>query len=318
MKLLVTGSSGYLGQHFVKALVQKYSLNSDDVNIYITYGSSEGFEGAVKSSVEEGNIHIHKLEFTNEDEVDSYLKANGPFQICFHLAAISSPKSCEQNKEKCIKVNVPTYFFEALKDTCIVALSTDQVYCGEKAPYLESDEAGPKNAYAQSKRDMESLLLNQNNDKRSKPAVCLRSSIICGPLAPYGDAHSTFLHFCQSRKGVETTFFTDEIRSIISVQDVVNILLFFCDQVKSGNHFPSGIYNMGGKDFCSRMDMATAVADYCAFSNDVFIPAEKAKLELGPNDVPSPLDISMNSSKLEKLVGWNFGGLDDIVKQALE
>ena len=323
MKILITGASGYLGQHFLKAAIEKYeNLNSNEIEIFATFGSLEGFADAVVSSFESGEsssitVKIDKLDLTNESEVKSYIASNGPFQICFHLAAMASPKLCQQNEEKCRDLNIPKHFFESLRGTCVVALSTDQVYCGDKSPYVESDEVGPKNAYAQSKRDMEHELFNDT--KRSKPVVCLRSSIILGPLVPYDDnAHSTFLHFCKSRQGVETTFFTDEIRSVIAVKDVVNILLHFSGEIESGNEFISGVYNMGGQDSCSRMDMAVAVADHCIFPHEkFFIPAQKAKIERGVNDVPSPLDISMNSSKLESLVGWKFSGLKEIVKAAL-
>ena len=323
MKVLITGASGYLGQHFLKAVIQKYQkLDSDEIEIFAIYGSLKGFADAVVSSFENGesstiSVKIDKLNLTNESEVKSYITSSGPFEICFHLAAMASPKLCQQNEEKCRDLNIPKHFFESLRDTCVVALSTDQVYCGDKSPYMESDEVGPKNVYAQSKRDMEYELLNDT--KRSKPVVCLRSSIILGPLVPYDEnAHSTFLHFCQSRKGVETTFFTDEVRSVIAVKDVVNILLHFSDQIESGNEFTSGVYNMGGEDNCSRMDMAVAVADQCSFTHEkIFIPAQKAKIEQRVNDVPSPLDISMNSSKLESLVGWKFSGLKAIVKAAL-
>lgn len=318
MKILVTGTSGYLGQHFLQALVEKYHLKSD-ISIFVTYGSSAGFADSVLTSVKDismsMSLNIDQLDLTNERYLQTYMQTNGPFDLVFHLAAMASPKVCQQNEKKCKSLNVPVHFFEALQDTSVVSLSTDQVYCGQKSPYLESDSPGPKNIYAQSKLEMESTLLNDT--KRSKPVVCLRSSIILGPLAPYGDAHSTFLHFCQSRKGEETTFFTDEIRSVVSVKDVVNILLFFCDVIESRNEFSSGVYNMGGQDSSSRLDMANAVAKHCSFSNESFIPALKAKLEQQPNDVPSPLDITMNSTKLESLVGWKFSGLDEIVKQAL-
>jgi dTDP-4-dehydrorhamnose reductase len=322
MKILLTGASGYLGQHFLNALIKRTTTNSNSYEIFATYGSMEGFKESVMTStdvVENKDsipiINVDKVDFTDKDAIHDYIESKGPFDVCFHIAAMSSPKQCQLHVEKAKVVNVPKHFFDELKDTPVVALSTDQVYCGTKAPYVEnSAEPGPVNAYAQSKLDMESLLLE--NKDRVKPAVCLRSSIILGPLAPFGGAHSTFLHFCQSRKGTETTFFTDEIRSVIAVKDVVNILLHFCNCIEEGTEFETGVYNMGGPERASRMDMAIAVAKECAFSHDVFIPAEKAKQERGANDVPSPLDISMNSSKLEALVGCQFSRLENTVQQA--
>ena len=311
MKILLTGASGYLGQHCLSALIGKASEGATECQIFATFGSMEGFEDKVMSFRGGKNVNVDQLDFTNKNDISTYFAAHGPFDLCLHLAALSSPKLCQRDSDKARAINVPHHLFDALKNTPIVALSTDQVYCGTKAPYLETSEAGPVNVYAQSKLDMENLLMN--DEDRAKPTVCLRSSIILGPEAPFGGAHKTFLHFCQSRKGIETTFYTDEIRSVIAVKDVVNILLHFYDRVKSGKDFESNIYNMGGSDMASRMDMAIAAAKECGFSHDVFIAAEKAKQQAG--DVPSPLDISMNSSLLEDYVGWKFSGLDTIVKE---
>lgn len=330
MKILVTGSSGYLGQHFLEALIKRaksdYQSHGNNVIIYAIYGSMEGFKDNVISSIDDNinNVYLDKVDLKDKNSIQCYIQSNGPFDICFHLAAISSPKLCQQNSKLAKEINVPVHLFNELKHTTIIALSTDQVYCGTKAPYSETSKPGPINVYAESKVEMENLLMG--DDDRTKPVVCLRSSIILGPMAPFGGAHSTFLHFCHSRKGMETTFFTDEIRSVIAVRDVVQILIHFSDKLiksqslgdasSSGDTFTSGIYNMGGSDRVSRMDMAVAVAKECGFVHEsTFLPAEKSKLELGDHDVPSPLDISMDSSKLEQIVGWKFSGLGATVKQ---
>jgi len=183
------------------------------------------------------------------------------------------------------------------------------------APYTDEAKPGPVNTYAQSKLDMESLLLADAT--RTQPVVCLRSSIILGPLGPFGNTHSTFLHFCQSRQGQETTFWTDEVRSVINVNDVINVLLHFYTSMQSGSidDIKSSVYNMGGPERVSRMTMAVAVAKECGFSHEVFIPDEKANQPTGgDNPVRSPLDISMLSCRLEDLVGLKFHGLEATVK----
>jgi nucleoside-diphosphate-sugar epimerase len=371
VKILITGSSGYLGQHLLHALIRKKVLSSEsddnnNIEIYATYGSMQGFHDQVMSSLNDSslsshddaiyndnnnnndnnndndidnrathNVHVDKLDLTNSKDVQAYVLSNGPFNLCYHLAAISSPRVCQGNEEKTQCTNIPKHLFSQLRSmkTPIIALSTDQVYCGaQQASYVEEGKAKklppPVNIYAQSKLDMESVLYNYHSDQvqqhsesesQSSPVVCLRSSIILGPLAPFGGAHSTFLHFCQSRHGQQTTFYTDEIRSVVAVRDVVQVLLYFFTMVQTKQSFASGVYNMGGSDHdISRMDMARAVAKECSFSDDVFIAAEKSKIVPGPNDVPSPLNISMNSTKLEELVGFQFSGLETIVRETFE
>lgn len=326
MKVLLTGASGFLGQHFLHSLIQKIEDN-DDVSICAIYGSMEGFEEEVISRKDTprtdclSSVLIQKLDLTSAADIDEFFDSQtSPFDICFHLAALSSPKVCNDEPQKAKSINVPSHFLEKLKDTPMIALSTDQVYDGKTADlYEESDPIGPLNVYSQTKLDLESLLLSDEM-KRSKPTICLRSSIILGPLAPYGKAHSTFLHFCQSREGQETTFFTDEIRSVIDVNDVVHVLLHFYKSLQDGvlDEMSSGVYNMGGSEPVSRIDIAFAVAEQFNFKDydNYFIPVEKAKLTPKIGEVVSPLDISMTSSKLEEMVGFKIQGLARIVERA--
>ena len=323
MKILLNGCSGYLGQHFLYSLLQ----NVKDDDIYALFSSNNDFQSSVTShpvfnheNKKRVNLIFAKVDLTNELDIDTFFREHSdpPFDICFHIAALSSPKDCHENETKARLVNVPIYFFEKLRHVPIVGLSTDQVYCGAKAPYDDSSIPSPVNIYGQTKLEMEHAILH--DDLRTKPAICLRSSIILGPHAPFGNAHSTFLHFCKSRKDQETTFFTDEIRSVISVQDVVKVLFYFYTSVENGTFhvMKSRVYNMGGKDMVSRMDIANAVAKACDFSTDSFIPALKA--EHGSNDfnaLRSPLDISMISSQLEELVQTQFHSLVDIVRLSL-
>jgi len=316
MKVLITGTSGYLGQHFLHCLMQR----SEQIAVYATYRSLEGFDTSVLShplldprhNKKSDDVLLHKLDLIDENDVDNFFKDHGPFDICFHLAAISSPQLCQQNAEKAYAANAPRHFFRHLRDTVVIALSTDQVYCGTKAPYTEESPTGPVNIYAQSKCKMENLILC--DESRSKPAVCLRSSIILGPDGPFGKSHGTFLHFCKSRVGMETTFYTDECRSVINVYDVCHTLMHFLNTIQRKGEINGGIYNMGGPERISRMAMASAVAKHCGFSDSCFIPAEKSKQFSIQNGVPSPLDISMSSQKLEELVERKFKILSETVE----
>jgi len=154
--------------------------------------------------------------------------------------------------------------------------------------------------------------------------VSLRSSILLGPRAPIlGElAHDTFLHFCDSRQDQETTFYTDECRSVIAVDNVVDVILWFVVQILWNNdqQLLAGIYNMGGPDRVSRYDMARTVFEHFGYDLNKLIKKRKASLPLTEQQqqqqVQSPLDIAMDSTKLYKMVGdaVQFKGIEEIVR----
>lgn len=316
-RLVITGASGYLGQHLLSRFLTTLPSHYE---VFALFGDSsyDEFVEAVRKIDTAVTVHVESLDLTDAAAVQAWVSSHSnsasPLDLCLHLAALSSPKACEDHPVKADAINNPVAFLEALAVAHVptVALSTDQVYDGTAAPYVETDHSHPVNVYGQTKVAME-VFLEKFFSEHSTPHIALRSSIMLGPLAPIlpAQAHSTFLHFCESRarEAQQTQFYVDEMRNVVSVQDVVNVLLYF------GQHGISapGVYNMGGKDRVSRLDMARAVCSHFGYdSSTVLVPTIKANLP--PSGVASPLDISMDSSKLAKLTGIQSMGLEEIVK----
>jgi dTDP-4-dehydrorhamnose reductase len=316
VRILLTGSSGFLGQHLLKALL---TLPDDSFTVQALYRSVEGFEGAVENFSNEFSVPVHteRLDHTHQEKVDEWIgrQQHSTIDICIHTAALSSPRDCEEKPQEAERINNPTYFFDALHKhnpkMRMIALSTDQVYAGDQPPYTETDEARPCNVYGETKLALEESLTS----RFSSAMILLRSSIILGPKAPIlpGCAHTTFLHFIASREGVDTTFFTDERRSVVAVDDVVASVLWFVMATDTEETVVvPGIYNMGGPDSWSRMELAQAVFGHLHYDPKHLIAAKKADQQLGP--VQSPLDISMSSSKLLESTGLTFRRLPEVLK----
>ncbi len=239
---------------------------------------------------------------------------------CIHTAALSSPSICEQQPEYAMSINVPTYFLQQLfqnnPNITIIALSTDQVYDGNiscddsEHYYNESSKCEPCNIYGTTKVALESYLINQQLLYPKASVLLLRSSIMLGPKVPFlpNKAHTTFLHFCYSRIHERTTYYTNEVRSVIAVSDVVRIIVNIMnhcgtaetttamDRIEEGN---CDVYCMGGPTPVNRYEMAKAVLSFFHVtdtSNDIAVPVLK---EQAPDTtVESPLNISMDSAKL--------------------
>ena len=209
-----------------------------------------------------------------------------------------------------------------MKGVPIVALSTDQVYdgtgvvvspeLGVDGYYVEDGSKGvnfdtnpPANVYGKTKLKMERYLQEHHADL----FIALRSSIIIGPKAPIDGSHvhDTFLHFVQSRKEQETTYFDNEYRTVLSVSHVIATLNWMiqnfslradadADGSSSLKQY-AGIYNLGGKCRANRVDLARAVFDHFGFDKKYVV----ATKQTSPT---SPLDISMDSRKLHQLTGF--------------
>mmetsp|Transcript_59089 Transcript_59089/g.175676 ORF Transcript_59089/g.175676 Transcript_59089/m.175676 type:complete len:321 (-) Transcript_59089:321-1283(-) len=316
MRVLITGSSGYLGQTLLRSLCRKAS-GDGKFDIVATYGNLETFESDFASSHltdENSGVKVRLVsgvDLSDRSEARSLVSEHGPFDAIINLAAVSSPASCQKSPEYAKALNIPMAFLEAVSDIPImIQLSTDQVYDGRSAPYREEDTTEPVNVYGETKLGFERDILSKRTGN-----VVLRSSLILGPETPFRCRKQTFLQFVRERleRNVETNFYTDEYRSAVYVGDVVRVIQYFLNNgIGEGE---SGVYNMGGSTRVSRMDIAQAVARHCNL--DVSCAKGIARASLQPGNVPSPLDITMDMSKLERVTGIKMKGLDEFAKDCL-
>merc|ERR1712031_102144 len=100
-----------------------------------------------------------------------------------------------------------------------IFLSTDQVLDGKGHCVDEAVDAQPINVYGRTKLDMENAVKDAFAN-----FVILRLSFVYGPGVQ--GAHTTFLQFAMEKlkAGAEFSVFTDQIRSCIFIDDVVDAL----------------------------------------------------------------------------------------------
>lgn len=91
-KVLVTGSSGFLGQHLCKKLVQ--------LDAVVTGIDSVATDSGNQSMRES----YSRCDIRDDDQVKKILEKG--FDLIFHLAAIASPRTCKINFDLAYDVNV--------------------------------------------------------------------------------------------------------------------------------------------------------------------------------------------------------------------
>jgi len=229
--------------------------------------------------------------------------------VLVHLAALSSPAACEKDAERATNINCPVHLIRSLQeDVSIILLSTDQVYDGEGAPYAEASSAAPVNVYGKSKLACEKLV----RTVAPSCSVCLRSSLIIGPKTPGRCSKQSFLQFCDERmaNGTTTDIFSDEVRSAVYVMDVVRMIDWF---VQGGARTHPGVYNMGGPERLTRLQIAQAVAAHRGYDAvRLLVPVARASLQ--NMSFPSPRDISMESRMLLALTLVQPTSLEEAVR----
>lgn len=242
-KLLITGISGFVGWHVAGFRQKMWRLTG----LYNTHAFSSD------------RIPTHRLDFLHADNLLETIQSIRPDGI-MHLAAISSPLQCAERIDASYRINVvvPTLLAEYCQEKNIpfVFASSDMVFDGTRPPYGPHDYTSPVNVYGKEKAEAEQRILQIYRD-----ATIARLPLLYG-FSPMGT------NFMQKwlntwTRGQLVTAFSDEIRSMVSVQDAVEGLFLLL------NKRLAHIWHLGGLQAVSRQEFAEALADTFSFSHEL-------------------------------------------------
>jgi len=266
-KLLLTGASGFLGRYILRYVQSNWKIIG-------TY-----YENRPKEQGE-----FHQINLTQKDRVEVLFETIKPDAV-IHTAALSKAALCEQNPEfsrqinveatrqiarLCAKVNIPFLF-----------TSTNLIFDGKNAPYLETDSPNPLSQYGLQKSEAEIFILNEY----LHTTVC-RMPLMYGNLP---DTNNFFLDWMyRLENGVLLKAFIDEYRTPVYAGDAVRGLFLLLEKEKTG------VWHLGGKASISRYDFAMQMVDIFGFSQANVHPLTQAELNL---TAPRPADVSMDSSR---------------------
>lgn len=212
-KILISGSSGFLGSRLAYYLKEKYEL-------------------LLPSHAE--------LNVSREEAVKAYMEENRP-DVVLHCAALSNTWYCEQHPEESHRVNVQGTIRIAkackLTGAKFVFMSSDHVYNG--TPLLgalkEEDVLQPVNVYGQHKLECEQRAGWNNPD-----SVGLRLTWMYDLPSSSMKLNANILVNIQKayNEGNPIKAATHEYRGVTYVWDVVR-------NIEKAISLPRGIYNFG-------------------------------------------------------------------------
>lgn len=263
-KILITGSTGFLGSRLALYYKDKYEL------LLPTHS---------------------ELNVSREEAVRAYIEEHRP-DIVLHCAALSNTWYCEQHPEESHRVNVQGTV--KLAKACkligakFIFMSSDQVYNGtpQLGPLKEEDVFQPVNVYGQHKLEAEQRAL------RNYPlAVGLRLTWMYDAPNSAMKLNSNILVNLQKayNEGSTLRAATHEYRGVTNVWEVVrNMELAFS--------LPGGIYNFGSGNTLNSYKLFLQVAEVMELNEPSkwILPDEERFCEQTRN-------LTMDCSRIEKL-----------------
>lgn len=228
-KILITGSTGFLGSRLAYYLKDKYEL------LLPSHG---------------------ELNVSREEAVRAYIEENRP-DVVLHCAALSNTGYCEQHREESHRVNVQgtVRIAKACKLTGakLVFMSSDQVYNGTHllGPLKEEDVLQPVNIYGQHKLECE-----QRAQWNMPESVGLRLTWMYDLPDSRLKLNSNLLANLQKayNEGNSIKAAINEYRGVTYVWEVVR-------NMEKAMSLPGGIYNFGSGNALNSYDLHLKAAE---------------------------------------------------------
>lgn len=228
-KLLITGSSGFLGSRLALYYKDKYEL------LLPTHS---------------------QLNVSREEAVMAYMEQFQP-DIVLHCAALSNTWYCEQHPDESHRVNVQgtVKIAKACKHigAKLVFMSSDQVYNGTpvSGPLKEQDVFQPVNVYGRHKLEAEQRALRNN-----PMSVALRLTWMYDVPSSPMKLNSNILVNIQKALDEGTTIkaATHKYRGVTNVWEVVR-------NMEQTLELPGGIYNYGSGNHIDSYTLFLKVAN---------------------------------------------------------
>ena len=313
MKLLVTGTAGFIGYHLAQRLIGRGDevVGLDNINDYydpaIKYARLAE-TGIAKEAIEYNktivsrkfdNYQFIRLNLEDKPNIDALFAEQRFDKVC-HLAAQAGVRYSLINPEAYIHSNIVGFIniLEACRHHTIKHLayaSSSSVYgLNESMPFSTRDNVDhPVSLYAASKKSNE-LMAHTYSHLFGLPTTGLRFFTVYGPWGRPDMALFLFTKAILENKPIDVFNYGHMQRDFTYIDDIVEGVVRVIDHPPSGNpewtgqapdpscsKAPYKVYNIGNSSSVQLMDFIEAVEQ--ALGKE----AQKNMLPIQPGDVPA-------------------------------
>ncbi len=248
MKILVTGSSGFIGYHLANKLIdhdhEVYGI--DNMNNYYDESLKKN---RLKILNQNDNFHFHEIDLFQNMEVKNFFRKIKP-DLVINLAAQAGVRYSKENPLSYINSNI--YGFTNLLESMIENDSKDLIYASSSSVYGSSKEIpfkediglkSPVSLYGSTKLYNEKLA-SYFSKKFGLKAIGLRFFTVFGP---FGRPDMAYYSFTQNiKKGNEITVFNEGkmSRDMTYISDIVSGIFSSIEYSQSMEE-KNEIFNLG-------------------------------------------------------------------------
>ena len=327
MKILVTGTSGFIGSYVVQRLLERGDevVGLDNINDYYDVNLKHG--RLEKAGIKKDQLAWYK--FVQSDKYPNYrfiqmnledkqalqmLFANEKFDRVCHLAAQAGVRYSIENPQAYIQSNIDGFLnvLEACRWNAIehlVYASSSSVYgLNGKVPFSEKDSiAHPASLYAATKKSNE-LMAHTYSHLYNLPTTGLRFFTVYGPWGRPDMSPFLFADAILNDRPINVFNNGDMLRDFTYIDDIIEGVIRCIDKVASPamewdaqnpdpstSTAPYRLYNIGNSTPVKLMDFIQAIESACGKE------AVKNYLPMQPGDV---YQTDADTTLLEQNMGY--------------
>ena len=310
MKILVSGSAGFIGFHLTKKLLERGDnvVGIDNINNYydVNLKYARLAETGIDKDAVSWNKRITSTKYPNynfirmnleDKEAIQNLVLNEQFDNICHLAAQAGVRYSLENPYAYIDSNIVGFLniLEAARDSNIkhlVYASSSSVYGGNtKMPLSTADSVDhPISLYAATKKSNE-LMAHVYSHLFNIPTTGLRFFTVYGPWGRPDMALFLFTKSILENKPIQVFNYGNMTRDFTFIDDIIEGVVKVIDKPakptmdanpdpSSSNIAPYKVYNIGNSSPVKLLDYIEAI------ENELGKKAIKEFLPMQPGDVP--------------------------------